>query len=633
MNRTLIATAFLPLSACNEYEIVSKDDVEIGVDTDDRETGDVVIPASCAEPDAPDDNVPSDPSCEIAPQTGAFNPVLEWRMDTFSQFPGSNNVMATPVVGHITDDDADSVFGSAGDVPDIAVVTYGTESVLRIISGDGSIEHWSTTAGGIQAQSSPAIGDVDGDGDPEVVFVTDAGRILAYHHDGTQLWQSAKFDLAGPFIGSNDDELDFVTQTSTPAISDMNADGTPEVIVGRVIVNGANGNTLGVGSRGIGSVAEVGTTSFAVDLDGDGNQEVVTGNATYRRDGSIVHQRNASDGYVAVANFDSDPQGEIVVVRNGEVAVFHHNFDRLWGPVALGSGAGGPPTVADFDGDGEPEIGVAGQSIYTVFDTDGSVLWSRTVQDGTSGVTGSSVFDFEGDGIAEVVYADEITLWVFNGPDGAVKLQYQDHTSNTWLEYPVVADVDGDGSAEILFGHNPYQGQTTAFRGISVIADAADSWVPTRQIWNQHPYHLTNVKDDGGIPVNADANWLSFNNFRSGDIHAGEGSAAPDLVPEIVAVCEDACDEGEVFVWLRVRNEGAAASAPGIPVALLAESTLLGSEDLDAIAAGAASPVYVFQFNPDDLAGRAMSTHVGATANECDTTNNTEAWSETVCAP
>ncbi len=170
-----------------------------------------------------------------------------------------------------------------------------------------------------------------------------------------------------------------------------------------------------------------------------------------------------------------------------------------------------------------------------VFDTDGSTLWSRTTQDATSGITGSSVFDFEGDGVAEVVYADEVTLWIFNGPDGQVKLQYTEHTSNTWLEYPVISDVDGDGAAEIVWGHNPYQDQALAYYGISVIADAKDSWQPTRQIWNQHAYSIVNVDDDATIPATPAVNWQSYNNFRSADLAAaGEPGDAPDLQPAIV---------------------------------------------------------------------------------------------------
>src|SRR5690606_10463058 len=109
------------------------------------------------------------------------------------------------------------------------------------------------------------------------------------------------------------------------------------------------------------------------------------------------------------------------------------------------------PTLADFDGDNLPEIGVAGATAYSVFDPDGPapVLWSRDTKDFSSHATGSSVFDFEGDGVAEVIYGDECFVRVYRGTDGHVLLEIPNNTG-TIHEYPLVADVDADGRSEIL---------------------------------------------------------------------------------------------------------------------------------------------------------------------------------------
>jgi len=609
----------LTLLACSDYDLKRDDDVH-------GETGDPTT-AACPDLTFPPEPVDADPECALDPQTGQFYPEIQWHMEDFTEQPGSNYIMATPMVAHITDDDGDGTFGSDGDTPDIAVITYGSANTLRVISGDGSTVHWSAWDDSPQGQSQPAIGDLDGDGDPEIVIATDAGRVVAYHHDGTRAWQTAAFDIGGGLFDG--DDADFDEHCTSPAISDMDADGRPEVIVGRVILDGASGGTLGVGSHGIGRASDgaVGTTSFAVDIDLDGEQEVITGDAFYRKDGSLKNLGTEGDGFVAVGNFDSDPEGELVVVRYGEIWLYEHTFERIWGPVSLGAGFGGPPTIADFDGDGEPEIGVASVSLYTVVETDGGILWTRAVQDATSGITGSSVFDFEGDGIAEVVYADETRLWVFNGPDGEVKLESSDHTSNTWLEYPVIADVDADGHAEIILGHNPYQGQTVAYKGITVIADQAETWLNTRQIWNQHAYHITNIEDDATVPADADINWDSYNNFRSGDIYAGSGSAAEDLVPEILDVCED-CVEDKAYVWARARNEGA-AEAVGVTLSLYSGPTLLDEQPLELpIAAGMTSPALRFVVNPSEVANLRLTVTGGP---ECDAENNTDTWSEPAC--
>src|SRR6185436_4745403 len=83
-------------------------------------------------------------------------------------------------------------------------------------------------------------------------------------------------------------------------------------------------------------------------------------------------------------------------------------------------GHGGPPTIADVDGDGKPEIAVAGQDSLNVFsvgdapDYPITLLWQAKARDFSSNFTGSSVFDFDGDGNVEVLYGDECFARVYD---------------------------------------------------------------------------------------------------------------------------------------------------------------------------------------------------------------------------
>jgi hypothetical protein len=47
-----------------------------------------------------------------------------------------------------------------------------------------------------------------------------------------------------------------------------------------------------------------------------------------------------------------------------------------------------------------------------------------------------------------------------------------------------------------------------------VLQDPDNRWIQSRTIWNQHTYHITNVNDDGTIPLVETNNWSTWNNYR-----------------------------------------------------------------------------------------------------------------------
>jgi hypothetical protein len=289
-------------------------------------------------------------------------------------------------------------------------------------------------------------------------------------------------------------------------VNDDNGDGSAEVIFGQRVF-AADGAELWAGSGGRGGTY---VQPAAADWDGDGQQEVIAGNTIYDTDGSTLLTVPHADGYPAVVDFDGDLAPDLVLVTGGTVVLTANDGTELWQSTVPGGG-GGPPTVADFDADGEPEIGMAGGHLYTVLDTDGATLWSSPTHDTSSGITGSSVFDFEDDGRAEVVYADQTDLWVFDGETGTVRLREDRHASGTLLENPVIADVDGDGSSEIVLASNTLY--TPGWNGITVIGDATHSWAPSREVWNQPAYSISNVGDDMSIPASPTPNWERWNTF------------------------------------------------------------------------------------------------------------------------
>jgi hypothetical protein len=128
--------------------------------------------------------------------------------------------------------------------------------------------------------------------------------------------------------------------------------------------------------------------------------------------------------------------------------------------------------------------------------------------------------------VAEAIYADETSIYVFDGQTGNVALTAA-RASGTLIEYPVVADVDNDGSAEIVFVSNYYQGQQPG-PTLTVLRDADERWIPARRIWNQYSYHVTNVREDGTIPVQMKKSWQLLNTFRTNSQISAEGDCSPE---------------------------------------------------------------------------------------------------------
>jgi hypothetical protein len=316
--------------------------------------------------------------------------------------------MVMPVVGNLTDDNGDGRVDDA-DVPDVVFTTfegshYMQAGYIRALSGDDGHELWGSP--GVNGAGGVAIGDADGDGFPEVYSVNTSGYLVAFDHNGVQLWTCPS---SAPIY-------------AFPSIANIDGLGKAEILAGSSVCD-SDGNLLATATLNHDRIP------YLLDTDQDGQMEIVSGAGLSRTtNGSTIWA--GPGGYSASANFDGDNSPEHVVAHNGNVYLLDDDGTQLWVKPQKSAG-GGPPTIADFDGDGAPEIAVAGADYYTVFEGDGTIKWSKKIQDHSSEVTGSSVFDFEGGGAAEVIYASEINLWVYDGSTGDVLLQESGHASGT----------------------------------------------------------------------------------------------------------------------------------------------------------------------------------------------------------
>jgi hypothetical protein len=343
---------------------------------------------------------------------------------------------------------------------------------------------------------NPALGDIDADGAVEIIAFDDNG-VLAFDGDGSLMWEAQGW----PFVLG-----------SAIALADLDNDGDVE-IVGHNLVYDHEGNLEATLSGAFGVVS----ATAVADLDDDGDQEVVGHSAAYDHDGLVqwMHADLGSWGYPQVADLDDDPDPEVLVQAWDGISIFEHDGTTKFKNVKTTPDGPGDPwlrpsTVHDFDGDDVAEFAASTGSQYIVYEQDLEIIWSAPVLDASGDATGTA-FDFLGAGQAQAMYADEYNLHIYDG--SGTPLLTQPRRSITLIEYPVVADIDNDGSAEIVVVSNSYDGNEEPT--VKVIRDAEDRWIQARRIWNQHTYHVTNVREDGTIPQYEPASWGALNTYRT----------------------------------------------------------------------------------------------------------------------
>ncbi len=141
-----------------------------------------VWPVSCVPPPLAD-TVPTDESCVYEPVYGPLDAVVEWTLPRWSNYGEYSQVVMAPLVAQLTDDNGDGSI-DRHDIPDIVLVADDEgvhthkKGILRILPGDGSSPGSAVQRVDLDdAQIYPyrysnlAIGDIDGDGQPEIVAV------------------------------------------------------------------------------------------------------------------------------------------------------------------------------------------------------------------------------------------------------------------------------------------------------------------------------------------------------------------------------------------------------------------------------------------------------------------------------
>ncbi|MDW8351884.1 MAG: VCBS repeat-containing protein [Anaerolineae bacterium] len=306
--------------------------------------------------------------------------------------------------------------------------------------------------------SSAAVGDINGDGDLEIIWEGEDRRIHAYHHDGTVVngWPFYRWPP----------HLDPLTRggLSSPAIGDLDGDGIHDVVVGGTSPKCTPTPTDGCGGPSIDyTVAPVwairgdstllpgwpryvgqwvDSSPALGDLDGDGYLDVVVGTGrqgiagtggrnvfAWKRDSTLLTgwpRPTANNMMASPALADLDGGGLDVVIGCGA------------------DGVADCPMLYAWRGDGNNVSGFPMTPLNANF-------WDRQPTDGKLSPV---IADLNGDGQLEILLVSHTSIGIslitaagVNSPDTS---RTQSPADGALFTPPLVADIDNDGLLETI---------------------------------------------------------------------------------------------------------------------------------------------------------------------------------------
>ena len=507
-----------------------------------------------------------------------------------------------------------------------------------------------------------AIGDLDGIGPdyPSIVIAGYTGtlaspdhKISLWSYDGTNMVQSWIIDLE-EVTGSLDPTLATNAAPGTIGIADFG--GGAKIYFANVVLE-PDGTIYAQGTD-LNWPTTIGYGSLALDVldvedNNDGVLELITAGKiwTVNTDGTLTERKDINDDidldasitgdyYVktwsnlasgnddsrvmisaADYNLDGDLDGGIDLIFAGalgssstdETAVFlwdpTKNQVKVFKPSNNHTRGTGRIAIGDTDGDGAMNaLFVSGNTLYNL-NENFQQQWSFTVNEGnTTGYSGVTLYDFDGDGKSEILYRDRDYFKTFSdlGTTAQTILEAP-CKSYTREEYPIVADLDNDGKAEICFSCL-YENSATistvneangdSKEGALRVYGASNSsrWQTTRGVWNQHAYMNVNIEDNLTIAttqnlletVNAGADCydgsngtanIAGNQNKPFNMFLGQAPlltddcpsfALPDLIIGSLSATTAECPDTKFDLTYTLTNQGDVSVSGALPITFYA---------------------------------------------------------------
>jgi hypothetical protein len=352
-----------------------------------------------------------------------------------------------------------------------------------------------------------------------------------------------------------------VTTAALPAsvaIGDVDGDGKPDLIV---VNTGANTVSVflgsGTGTFGPKTDFPTGATPHAVavaDLDGDGNLDLVvantgadtvsillgTGTGTFAA--ATDFATGAAPFFIAIGDLNGDGIPDLVVVNV--------NADTVSVLLGLGDGTFGPKTdfatgvgarevaIGDLNGDGVPDLVVANVSASTVsvfLGTGDGHFSARTDFPTGAGARSVAIGDVNGDGILDVVVANvnANTVSVLLGTGTGALGSKTDFATGAGPRAVLIGDVDQDGTPDL------------------VVANFSDNTVSVLQGLGSGSFATKMDFSTGAGPFSlalGDINGDGKPDIVVGNVNANSVSVFLNSTPSVLTVTPSALNFGNVTV-------------------------------------------------------------------------------------
>lgn len=391
-----------------------------------------------------------------AQRTGEFLKTQNERGTMDSAFvKWTNNLISltSPAIGDIDNDG------------EVEVVTGGITGMVYALKGEDGTIKWTYSIGASISTycSSPAIADIDGDSEIEVVIGAQNGYLYAIKGDGSGLdWSRLVRD-----------EI-----SSSPAIGNVDADtNTVEIVIGlrdsTKCLRGSDGTVIWSVRTGLTS----GSTVYSSPAIGNVDTNDVTIEVVVATNDTSVYALNGADGSViwkahtemttntwlppmllfAPAIKDIDGNGIVEVVVHHIYGIYALNgitgaqkWKNSGYGILSGDAVNEATALADIDDDGRSEVLMRCGAIRALDESDGHQLWSYVFTATSTMGSNPVVADFEGDGKLEVLDANH-TGWVacVEGETGAEKWAFNVSGKDVHTTH-AIGDIDGDGCFEVV---------------------------------------------------------------------------------------------------------------------------------------------------------------------------------------